>query len=135
MLEREVYNKGRLVVSMVSGVVKSQEIIDHVFWLIDSHTIGEVQSGFDQVVYAVNIDEVTLREQDIQRISEISTGLCQGRGRFRTAIVATEPTGLKLANFYKSLVRDAGLEVELCKSFEEAFTWLGCDNPDPEKYR
>jgi hypothetical protein len=135
MLEREVYNKGQLVVTTVSGTVKSQELIDHVFWLIDSHNIGEVQTGYNQVVYAEAIEAVDMQEEDIQRITEIGTGLGQGRGRFRTAIIAAEPTGLKLASFYKSLARDSDLEVEICKGFAEAFAWLGCENPDPEKYR
>ena len=135
MLEREVYNKGQLVITRVSGEVKSQELIDHVFWLIDSHNIGEVQSGYDQVVYALDIDAVNVQEEDVQRLTEISTGLGQSRGKFRTAIVAIEPTGLKLANFYKSLVKSAELEVEICNSYDEAFTWLGCENPDPEKYQ
>ena len=31
MLERGIYNKGRLLVTQVSGKVKSQELIDHVW--------------------------------------------------------------------------------------------------------
>ncbi len=135
MVEREVYNKGQLVVTRVSGEVKSQELIDHVFWLIDSHNIGEIQSAYDQVVYARDIDSVNLQEEDIQRITEIGTGLGQSRGKFRTAIIAVESTGLKLANFYKSLVKNSDLEVEICSRFDEAFEWLGCENPEPEKYR
>ena len=135
MVEREVYDKGRLVVTMVSGEVKSQELIDHVFWLIDSHNIGEVQTAYDQVVYARDIDSVSMDEQDIERITEIGAGLGQSRGKFRTAIIAVDQTGLKLANFYKSLAESADREVEICDGFDEAFAWLGCDNPDPEKYR
>ena len=135
MVEREIYYKGQLVVTRVSGAVKSQELIDHVFWLIDSHNIGEIQSGYDQLVYVKDIESVNLQEEDVQRITEISTGLGQGRGKFRTAIISVEPSELKLAHFYKSLVESSDLEVEVCKSFEQAFNWLGCKNPEPEKYK
>jgi len=135
MVEREVYYKGRLVVTRVSGGVKSQELIDHVFWLIDSHNIGEIQSGYDQLVYVKDIESMNIQEEDVQRITEISTGLGQSRGKFRTAIIAVEPSGLKLANFYKSLVISSDLEVEVCNNFEEAFAWLECENPEPEKYK
>ena len=135
MVEREVYDKGRLVITTVSGEVKSQELIDHVFWLIDSHNIGEVQTGYDQVVYAADVESVNMDKEDIQRITEIGTGLGQSRGKFRTAIIAVDPVGLKLANFYKSLAKNADREVEICSGFKAAFAWLGCDNPDPEKYR
>jgi hypothetical protein len=135
MLEREIYYKGQLVVIRVSGKVKSQELIDHVFWLIDSHNIGEIQSGYAQLVYAGDIVSLSLKEEDVQRITEISTGLGQGRGKFRTAIIAVEPVELKLANFYKSLIKSADLDVEVCGNFAEAFAWLGCENPDPEKYK
>ena len=134
MVEREIYYKGMLVVTRISGAVKSQELIDHVFWLIDSHNIGEIQSGYAQLVYASDIDSLSLKEEDIQRISEISTGLGQGRGKFRTAIIAVEPDDLKLANFYKSLITSANLDVEVCGNFEQAFAWLGCENPEPGKY-
>ncbi len=134
MVERETYNKGQLVMTRVSGDVRSQELIDHVFWLIDSHNIGEVQSAFDQVVYTQAVDSVNLDEADVQRLTEISTGLGQGRGSFRTAIVATAQDELQLAYFYQALAESAGLEVAVCSSFEDAFAWLGCDNPDPGKY-
>lgn len=134
MLEREVYNKGQLVVIRVSGKVRSQELIDHVFWLIDSHNIGEIQSSYGQLVYTADIESVHIKEEDIQRIAEIGTGLGQGRGKFRTAIIATGPVQLELASFYQTLARDSDLEVGLCGTFEEAFAWLGCENPDPAKY-
>ncbi len=135
MVEREIYYKGQLVVTRVSGEVKSQELIDHVFWLIDSHNIGEIQSGYDQLVYVSNVESMNIQEEHVQRITEISTGLGQSRGKFRTAIIAVEPSDLKLANFYKSLIKSSDLEVEVCNNFEEAFTWLGCDNPEPDKYK
>jgi len=135
MVEREIYYKGQLVVTRVSGEVKSQELIDHVFWLIDSHNIGEIQSGYDQLVFVSNVESMNIQEEHVQRITEISTGLGQSRGKFRTAIIAVEPSDLKLANFYKSLVTSSDLEVEVCNNFDEAFAWLGCENPDPEKYR
>jgi hypothetical protein len=135
MIERNIYYKGQLIVTRVSGEVKSQEIIDHVFWLIDSHNIGEIQPGYNQVVYVNGIESLNVQKEDVQRITEISTGLGQGRGKFRTAIIAVEANEINLANFYKSLMKDSGIEAEVCSSFEEAFSWLGCDNPDPEKYR
>ncbi len=134
MLEREIYNKGRLLVARVSGQVKSQELIDHVFWLIDSHNIGEIQPGYDQLVYTRDVESVNIKEEDVQRLTEISTGLGQIRGKFRTVIIATDPAELKLASFYKSLVKGSDIEVEICNSFDEAFAWLGCENPCPEKY-
>ena len=134
MVEREIYYKGRLAITCVSGVIKSQELIDHVFWLIDSHNIGEVQSGYDQIVYVRDLESINIREEDLKRLNEISTGLGQGRGKFRTAIIAVEPGELKLASFYKSLVKSSGLDVEMCSNFNEAFAWLGCENPEPERY-
>jgi len=135
MLEREIYNKGQLVVTRVSGIVKSQELIDHVFWLIDSHNIGEIQSSYGQVVYVKDIESMHIQQEDVQRITEISTGLGQSRGKFRTALIAVHPTDLKLANFYKSLLKSSDLDVEVCGDFKQAFTWLGCENPEPEKYK
>jgi len=135
MIKRNIYNKGQLIVTKVSGHVHSQELIDHVFWLIDSHNIGEVQPGYDQIVYVEDIDSMTITEEDIHRIMQINIGLGQGRGKFRTAIIAIEPYNIELAHLYQSLSKDADLEVELCDDFEAAFAWLVCENPDAEKYR
>lgn len=135
MLERKIYFDGNLVISRVSGIVKSQDLIDHVFWLIDSHNVGEVKTGFSQLIYVEDIDSMELTEEDVHRISQISTGMGQARGKFKTAIIAVEPYDMKLAHLHKSLARISDLEVEVCDTFEEAFHWLGCDNPDSGLYK
>jgi hypothetical protein len=135
MLERKVYNKGQLIITRVTGDVKGQELIDYVFWLVDSHNIGEIRSDYDQLVYVEDIRSMNIREDDIVRITDIGTGLGQGRGRFRTAIIAVSPEEQKLAHLYQSLVKAVGREVEICSNFDQAFAWLGCENPEPDKYR
>ena len=135
MLERNIYFDGSLVISRVSGTVKSQDLIDHVFWLIDSHNVGEVKTGFSQLIYVEDIESMELTEEDVHRISQISTGMGQARGKFKTAIIAVEPYDMKLAHLHKSLARISDLEVEVCDTFEDAFIWLGCENPDPGVYK
>lgn len=131
MIDHRIFNKGALVVTRASGVVKRQALIDHVFWLIDSHSIGEIKDGFSQLIYVENIVSMELKAEDILHISEISNNMGRTRGRFRTAVVASAPYDLKLAQLHKSLAPKADIEVELFSGFEEAFRWLGCDNPDP----
>ena len=135
MIEREIYNKGQLVVARVSGNVTGQEIVDHVFWLIDSHTIGEVVSGYAQLIFVEAIDSMNIKEEDIHRVMQIGTGMGQARGKFKTAIIAAEPYDMELASLYKSLAKDAELEVELCQDFAQAFEWLACENPEPDRYK
>jgi hypothetical protein len=119
----------------VSGVVKSQDLIDHVFWLIDSHSIGELAGGFKQVIYVEAIESIALTEADIYKVANISMGLGRNRGRYYTAIIAREPFDKRLAYLHKTLARDADLEVEVCTDFATAFTWLGIVNPDPVRFR
>ncbi len=135
MLERKVYNKGQLVITRVTGDVKGQELIDYVFWLVDSHNIGEIKSDYDQLVYVENIKSLKIREEDIHRMTEIGMELGQARGKFRTAIIAVRPEEIKLAHLYQSLVKAVGREVEICSNFDQAFAWLECENPEPDKYR
>lgn len=131
MIEHRIFSKGALVITRASGVVKRQELIDHVFWLIDSHNIGEIKAGFSQLIYVENIDSMALREEDIIQISEISNNMGRVRGRFRTAVVASAPYDMKLAQLHKQLAPQADIEVEVFNGFDEAFRWLGFDNPEP----
>jgi hypothetical protein len=131
MIDHRIFNKGALVVTRASGVVKRQELVDHVFWLIDSHNIGEIKAGFGQLIYVENIVSMALTEADILQVSEISNNMGRVRGRFRTAVVASAPYDMKLAHLHKSLAPQADIEVEVFNEFDEAFRWLGCDNPDP----
>lgn len=132
MIDHRVFDKGALVVTRASGVVKRQALVDHVFWLIDSHNIGEIKDGFRQLIYVDDIDSMELKEEDILKISEISNNMGRSRGRFRTAVVARAPYDMKLAQLHKTLAPQADIEVEVFNDIGEALSWLGCDNPDPE---
>jgi hypothetical protein len=131
MIDHRIFNKGLLVITRAQGVVKRQELIDHVFWLIDSHNIGEIRDGFSQLIYVENIVSMELKEADILHISDISNNMGRVRGRFRTAVVARPPYDMRLAHLHKQLAPQADIEVEVFSGFEEAFRWLGFDNPDP----
>jgi phenylalanine-4-hydroxylase len=131
MIDHRIFIKGALVITRASGVVKRQELVDHVFWLIDSHNIGEIKPGFSQLIYVENIVSMTLKEADILQISEISNNMGRARGWFRTAVVANAPYDMKLAHLHKLLAPQADIEVEVFTKFEAAFRWLGFENPDP----
>jgi len=135
MIDHRIFNKGCFVVTRATGVVRRQELIDHVFWLIDSHNVGEIRDGFSQLIYVENIDSMALKEADIIQVSEISNNMGRVRGRFRTAVVASAPYDMKLARLHKQLAPQADIEVEVFGGFEEAFSWLGFDNPDPGSIR
>lgn len=119
----------------ISGVVKSQELIDHVFWLIDSHSVGELKDGFSQVIYVDGAESIALTEGDIYKVANISNGMGRNRGRFHTAIIARQPFDKRLAYLHQTLARSADLEVEVCEDFATAFAWLQIENPQPERYR
>jgi hypothetical protein len=132
MIEHRIFNKGSLVITRASGVVRRQELVDHVFWLIDSHNISEIKDDFSQLIYVESIESMVLKEEDILQISEISNNMGRSRGRFRTAVVARAPYDMKLAHVHKTLAPQADIEVEVFNDFDEAFHWLGCENPDPD---
>lgn len=133
MLESEVYNEGTLIVGRMSGVVETQSFINGIFWQIDSCNVGEVKQGFCQLYYDQQVQSVSVTEADIRRIMEINTGIGANVSHFKTALVLQHPEILRLAHIHRELARKHGFQVEIFDSFESAFTWLGMENPAPEK--
>jgi len=132
MFDSTVYNEGTLIVGKMSGVVEPQSFINGIFWQIDSRNVGEVKAGFSQLYYDDDVQSVAVTEEDIRRIAEINTGIGLNAGNFRTALVLKHPEVIRLAKIHQALAKSQGFEVEIFSSLEEGFTWLACENPEPD---
>jgi hypothetical protein len=132
MFVSKVYNNGRLIVGKMSGVIEPQSFINGIFWQIDSRNVGEVKEGFCQLYYDIDVESVTVTDDDIQKIAEINTGIGASRGFFRTALVLKHPEVIRLAKLHQSLANKHGFEVAIFSDLEDGFAWLACENPDPE---
>jgi hypothetical protein len=132
MFDSKVYNDGTLIVGKMSGVIETQSFINGIFWQIDSRNVGEVKEGFSQLYYDDDVQDVAVTEADIRRIAEINTGIGVNVGKFRTALVLKHPEVIRLAKIHQALAREYGLEVEIFDNLEDGFSWLACDNPEPE---
>lgn len=132
MFESKVYNDGTLIVGKMSGVIESQSFINGIFWQIDSRNVGEVKEGFSQLYYDDDVQKVAVTEADIRRIAEINTGIGVNVGKFRTALVLKNPEVIRLARIHQALAMEHGYEVEIFDNLEDGFSWLACDNPEPE---
>ena len=135
MFVSRVYNDGTLIVGKISGVVEPQSFINGIFWQIDSRNVGEVKEGFSQLYYDLDIEKVLVTAGDIKKIADINTGLGINVGRFRTALVLSNPELIELAKMHQSIARSHGLEVEIFDELEQGFEWLAVENPDPEKIK
>lgn len=135
MFDTNIYNDGMLIVGKMSGVVEPQSFINGIFWQIDSRNVGEVKEGFSQLYYDDDVQSVVVTENDIKRIAEINTGMGVNVGRFRTALVLRHPEIIRLAKIHQSLAKEIGYEVEIFSSLTDGFSWLACDNPDPDNIR
>ena len=135
MFDTKVYNDGMLIVGKMSGVVEPQSFINGIFWQIDSRNVGEVKEGFSQLYYDDDVQSVVVTENDIKRIAEFNTGIGVNVGRFRTALVLRHPEIIRLAQLHRSLAKDHGYEVEIFNNLEDGFSWLACENPEPENIR
>jgi hypothetical protein len=135
MFDSTVYNDGTLIVGKMSEIVEPQSFINGIFWQIDSRNVGEVKEGFSQLYYDDNVQSVRVTEKDIKRIAEINTGIGVNVGSFRTALVLRHREIIRLAKLHRALAQAHGYEVELFDTLEQGFTWLGYENPDPQRIR
>jgi len=132
MFDSKVYNDGTLIVGKMSGDIEPQSFINGIFWQIDSRNVGEVKDGFCQLYFDDDVQNVAVTEDDIRRIAEINTGMGVNVGKFRTALVLKHPEVIRLAKIHQALAKEHGYEVEIFNCLEDGFTWLDCDNPEPE---
>jgi len=135
MFDSNVYNDGSLIVGKMSGVIEPQSFINGIFWQIDSRNVGEVKEDFLQLYFDSDVESVLVTEEDIQKITEINTGMGLAIGKFRTALVLRNPELLRLAKLHQSLAEKYGLHVAIFDGLEQGFAWLGCENPDPENIK
>ncbi len=131
MFDSKIYYDGALIVGKVSGVVEPQSFINGIFWQVDSRNLGEVKAGFSLLYYDCDIESIEVSDEDIKTMAEINAGIGANTGKFRTALVISNPEVIRLAKLHQSLARKSGYEVELFNTLSEGFAWLGFDNPDP----
>ena len=131
MIERKLYNDGRLVLTRCSGVVTPDELIDSAHWMID-HYGREIKPGFRQLFDARRADTVLLTEEVVHRVAHINLNHGRHREGFSMAIVAVKPYPQALARLHKLLSKAAGIQVELFSDVAAACEWLGYHYPLPE---
>ena len=131
MFDTKVYYDGSLIVGCISGTVDPQSFINGIFWQIDSRNVGEVKEGFSQLYYDRDVSSISVTEDDVKKIAEINSGIGSNVGKFRTALVLSNTEIIRLGKLHQKLAKEYGYEVEMFATLDEAFAWLGSENPEP----
>ena len=124
MIKRNVYLDGMLVVAQCTDTLSSEELNNHVAWLVRS--FGElIKPGFSHLFIAIDANTDSLTEDDIRHIAHINISFAKTRGEFTTAIVANEPYPISLAHLHKILSKVSNINVEIFNNISSAYKWLG----------
>ena len=128
MIEREVFDDGKLVVTRCSGKVTVEELISSAYWMVDNYG-GVLKPGFSQVFDALDADTSAISEEDIHRVAHINLSQGSHRHGFTMAILAMKPYPQALARLHKLLSAAADIRVEIFCDYKTAYQWLGLNDP------
>lgn len=128
MIKRNVSLDGMLVVAQCSDTLSSEELNNHVAWMVKSFGTL-IKPGFSHLFIAINADTHSITEDDIHHIAHINISFAKQRGKFTTAIVANEPYPISLAHLHKTLSTVSNINVEIFNNVSSAYKWLGYVQP------
>ncbi len=135
MLTSTIYYEGKLIVGRFEKLIQPQTVFDGIFYQVDCHNVGEVKDNFSQLFYDIDIESVEANECDVHKIAELDKGIGFHLEKRKTALVFNNEKMIRLGTLYKELAKESNLVVELFTELDEAFAWLGYENPEPELIR
>jgi hypothetical protein len=128
-IETIIYNDGDYVVSRAYDLLEGHELSDMLFSLIDKSQKGILKHGYMFMFDLRDIDNFKIDRSDISRIFQINLAYGQDRGNTKTAMLLGSESGRELAELHKTLSIASNIPVEIFKSQQAAYDWLGID-PD-----
>jgi len=128
LITKNIFESGHLVVACFSGVVTMPEIEEYFFWLVKKHGNG-IENKFSQLIYSSELKKIDIQLKDLQRISHLNATAGRQRGNFNSALVVTDFKIYWMAKLHKTLSKSSGINTRIFRDIDEAFEWLGFENP------
>ena len=124
MIKRNVYLDGMLLVAQCTDTLSSEDIINHVMWMVKNFGTL-IKPGFSHLFVTIDADIGNITEDNIRHVAHINIGFAKERGKFTTAIVANEPYPISLAHLHRELSTASNINVEIFDNISSAYKWLG----------
>lgn len=104
------------------------EIEEYFYWLI-KHCGLEINHNFSQLIYSSELEQVDVQVSDIQRISHMRATIGRSTSAANLALVVPDLKFYWIAKMYQTLSKSSHINTRLFRENDEAFNWLGFDNP------
>ena len=132
MITKNIFESGHLVVACGSDVVTMQELEEYFYWLVENHG-GDIKENFSQLIYYSDIKKVDLQVKDVQRLSHLRATVGLSSSSARLALVVPELKYYWIAKLYQTLSKSAHINTRIFRNTEDAFSWMGFENPVRDK--
>lgn len=107
------------------------EIEQYFFWLVDNYEVI-IKPEFSQIIYSADLQKVDIQFNDVQRIAHLRATVGRNSSGSQLALVVPDLKYYWMARLYQTLSKSSHIKTRLFKNNDEAYSWLGFDNPDNE---